>query len=75
MIISLKLNPQDEIYLKNLAAKKNIKISEYIRQAVLEHIDYETDFQSCSRRTNITETSSKQPVIYSLDKNGALITI
>ena len=73
MIISLKLNAQDELNLKTLAARKNMNISEYIREAVLEHIDYESDFQNY--RSHLTETRSIMPVIYSLDKSGGLITI
>ena len=73
MIISLKLNAQDELNLKTLAARKNMNISEYIREAVLEHIDYESDFQNY--RNHLTETRSSTPVIYSLDKSGGLITI
>ena len=72
MIISLKLTPQDEKCLKDLAAGRGISVSEYISRAVEDHLDYETDFQ-CHRK-NLNERN-KRPVIYSLDNAGRLIAI
>lgn len=73
MIISIKLTPQDEQYIKEFAARKDIKVSEYIKQAVLERLDYESDFQC--HRSIIKERSNKAPMIYSLDSAGNLVTI
>ena len=73
MIISIKLSPQDEQYIKDFAARSDVKVSEYIRQAVLDRLDYESDFQ-CHRK-NIAERNNKVPMIYSLDKSGNLVTI
>ncbi len=50
-----------------------MKVSDYIRQAVLDRLDYESDFQ-CHRK-NVAARSNNVPVIYSLDKSGNLVTI
>ena len=73
MIISIKLTPQDEKYVRDFAASRDMKVSEYIRQAVIDRLDYESDFQ-CNRNT-VTARSNNVPVIYSLDKSGNLVTI
>lgn len=73
MIISIKLTPQDEKYVKDFAASRDMKVSDYIRQAVLDRLDYESDFQY--HRKNVAARSNNVPVIYSLDKSGNLVTI
>lgn len=73
MIISIKLTPQDERYIKDFVASRDMKVSDYIKQAVLDRLDYESDFQ-CHRK-NVAARSNNVPVIYSLDKSGNLVTI
>ena len=45
MAISLRLNDEDMMLIKNYAALHNISVSELLRQAVLEKIEDEYDLQ------------------------------
>ena len=65
MSISLRLNNDEAILIKNYAALHNISISELFRQAVIEKIEDEYDLQ-CYEKAMQSYVSD--PETYTLDE-------
>lgn len=64
MTISLRLNDEDSVLIKQYAALNKISVSELIRQAVMERIENEYDLEMFEKA--MTEYK-ENPVTYSLD--------
>ncbi|QPR66069.1 CopG family transcriptional regulator (plasmid) [Lysinibacillus macroides] len=71
--ISLRLDEQDSILIKNYAKAHNISISELVRQAVMEKIEDEMDIhlynQAMSNYQQNPETFSFDTVVKELGLN------
>lgn len=65
MTISVRLNDEDSSLIKQYADLKNMKMSELIRQAVLEKIEDEYDLSAYKKAM---EDFSRNPVSYSHDE-------
>ena len=65
MAISLRLNEEDMLLIKNYAALHNISLSDLFRQAVLEKIEDEYDLQCYEKAV---QEYQKDPTTYSLDE-------
>ena len=65
MIISVKLNDQDEILIKKYAKLNNISLSDFIRNAVIEKIENEIDLRAYKKSI---EEYKKNPKTYTLEE-------
>ncbi len=65
MAISLRLNEEDTMLIKNYAALHNISISDLFRQAVMEKIEDEYDLQ-CYKKA--LQDYKANPKTYTLDE-------
>ena len=65
MAISLRLNEEDTILIKNYAALHNISLSDLFRQAVMEKIEDEYDLAAYNKAMEEYKKDSKT---YSLDE-------
>ncbi|WP_320129394.1 type II toxin-antitoxin system RelB family antitoxin [uncultured Sphaerochaeta sp.] len=65
MIISLRLNNEDTLFIKKYAELKGISVSELVRQSVLERIEDEYDLKAYN--TAIADYRAN-PVTYSIDE-------
>lgn len=65
MTISLRLNNSDSEIIKAYAEMKGLSISEFVRRAVLEHIEDEFDLKAYE---SALSEYKKNPVTYSLDE-------
>ena len=65
MSISLRLSKEDTILIKSYAALHNVSISELFRQAVMEKIEDEYDFQFYEKAM---KAYNKDPKTFSLDE-------
>ncbi len=67
MAISLRLNEEDTILIKNYAALHNISVSDLFRQAVMEKIEDEYDLKAFDKAMEDYQKDSKT---YSMDEVG-----
>lgn len=67
MAISLRLNEEDTILIKNYAALHNISVSDLFRQAVMEKIEDEYDLKAFEKAM---ESYRKNPKTYTMDEVG-----
>ena len=65
MAISLRLNPEDDLLIKNYAKLHNMSVSELIRKAVIEMIEDEYDLKAYEKAMADYEND---PVTYTLDE-------
>ena len=65
MSISLRLNEEDAVLIRNYAAIHNISLSELFRQAVMEKIEEEYDLNAYEKAK---AAYLSDPVSYSLDE-------
>ncbi len=55
-MVSVRFNPEDEKIIRNYANSKNMKISEFIREASLEKIEEELDLKIVNEYLNKKES-------------------
>ena len=65
MAISLRLNDEDTMLIKNYAALHNISLSDLFRQAVMEKIEDEYDLVAYNKAM---EEYKKDPETYTLEE-------
>ena len=70
MTISIRLNAEDTALIKNYAKLNNISISDFIRQAALEHIEDEYDLMAYEKA--MAEYKAN-PVTYSHKEVGKIL--
>ncbi len=65
MSISIRLNEQENEMIKTFAKINNMSVSEFIRKAVMERIEYEIDLQDYQKAM---ADFKKNPVTYSMEE-------
>ena len=72
MTVSLRLNKEDEILIKQYAELKNMSFSELFRNAVLEQIEDEYDLESYKKAI---EKYKKNPVTYTHEEVAKMLNL
>ena len=65
MTLSLRINDDDALIIKRYAELKNVSVSEFIRNAVMEQIDNELDLRTYE---SAMEEYQNNPKTYTLDE-------
>jgi len=73
MAISLRLNKEDSMLIKNYASIHNISISELFRQAVLEKIEDEYDLKAYEKAMSEYKNDSETFTLDEVEKELGLI--
>ena len=73
MAISLRLNDEDTMLIKNYAALHNISLSDLFRQAVMEKIEDEYDLVAYNKAMEEYKKDSKTYTLDEVEKELSLL--